>query len=106
MLVGVLGLSSSSGASSSPTSFPQDPSSTSSSPAHLRSDDEALRKLRDLPKTQKQNKKRDNDGASKNRLRDLPEWLEEFTDNVEDAEVPAFAEHQGNTVFILTSVKT
>ena len=25
----------------------------------------------------------------KNRLRDLPEWLEEFTDNLEDAEMPA-----------------
>ena len=32
---------------------------------------------------------RDNDGASGTRLRDLPEWLEEFTENHEDTEVLA-----------------
>ena len=36
-------------------------------------------------------KKRDNDGAWRDRLRDLPEWLEELTENLEDIEVPALA---------------
>ena len=40
------------------------------------------------PKTQNQNE--DNQAMS-SRLRDLPEWLEEFTDNLEDTEVPASA---------------
>ena len=35
--------------------------------------------------------KRDNDGASGNRLRDLLDWFEEFTENLEDTEVPATA---------------
>ena len=43
------------------------------------------------PKTQKQNINKDNQQAAGNRLRDLPEWLEEFTDNLGDAEVPASA---------------
>ena len=62
-----------------------------SSPAKQRSDDQAPGNWRDPPKTQNINKKRDNDGASGNRLRDLPEWLEEFTENLEDTEVPALA---------------
>ena len=65
----VPGLSSISGASSSSTSPPQDSSSTCSSPATQRSDKQ----------------------ATADRLRDLPEWLKEFTENLEDAEtlVPA-----------------
>ena len=43
------------------------------------------------PITQNQNKKRDNNRASDDRLRDLPEWLEEFTDNREDTEMFASA---------------
>ena len=51
-------------------------------------------------------------------MRDLPEWLEEFTENLEDTEVPALHTflmthirngvqkwHPGNTVFVLTSRK-
>ena len=34
-------------------------------------------------------KNEDNKQAAGNRLRDLPESLQEFTDNLEDAEVPA-----------------
>ena len=34
-------------------------------------------------------KKRDNDGSSDGRMRDLPEWLEGFTDNLKDTQVPA-----------------
>ena len=56
------------------------------------------------------------------RLQDLPEWLEEFTDNLEDTEVPAPAhlaqdsdsnrptkvvyQNPGGTIFIFTSHKT
>ena len=32
---------------------------------------------------------RDNNRASEDRLRDLPEWVEGFTENLGDAEVPA-----------------
>ena len=60
----VAGLSSNTGTSSSPTSLPQDSSSTSSGPAKERSDDGAPGNWRDPPKTQNKNKKRDNDGAS------------------------------------------
>ena len=42
-------------------------------------------------KTQNKNKKRDGNRDSDDRLRDLPEWLEEFTDNLEDTVVPALA---------------
>ena len=44
----------------------------------------------ETPKTQKTHKKRDNNGASGDRLRDLLEWSEEFTETLEDTEVPAF----------------
>ena len=40
-------------------------------------------------KTQKRNKRRDGNQDSDDCLLDLPEWLEEFTDKLEDAEVPA-----------------
>ena len=42
-----------------------------------------------LPETQNQNQKRDGNRDSVERLRDLPEWLEEFTDNLEDTKVLA-----------------
>ena len=35
--------------------------------------------------------------ASRNPLRDLPEWLEEFTENLEDTDVPALRETPANT---------
>ena len=65
------------------------------------------------------NQKMDNNQATISRLRDLPEWLEEFTDNLEDTEVSALATlpmtqirtvlrkwQAGSTVFILFSTKT
>ena len=85
----VPGLSSSSGTSSSSTSPPQDSSSTSSSPATDRSDEPVTGNWRETnPITPIQNKKR-NGNQDLDRLRDLPERLEEFTDNPEDTEVPA-----------------
>ena len=89
VLVVVQGLatgSSSSSASSSSTSLPQDSSSASPSPARLRSDDthaEASGGGGDPPKIKK-NQKKGNIQATRRRLRDLPEWLEEFTDDLED----------------------
>ena len=85
----VPGLSSNSGTSSSSTSLPQDSSSTSSSPATERSDDQAPGNWRDSPKTKTNFNKRDNNRPSGDRLRDFPEWLAEFTENLEDTEVPA-----------------
>ena len=80
------GLSTSSGSNSSSTSTLQDLSSTS--PAQERSDELAPGDwCRSPSKTQKQNQKRDGNRDSDDRLRDLPEWLEECTDNLEDAEV-------------------
>ena len=97
--------------------------STSPSPARLRSDDtlsQASGIRGDLPKISKKEKKKDNIQATRSRLRDLPEWLEEFTDNLEDAEVPALANTSEDSdserpakvgtkeavVFILTSQET
>ena len=42
-----------------------------------------------LQETQNQNKKRDRNRESDDRLREIPEWLEEFTENPEDTEVLA-----------------
>ena len=53
------------------------------------SEDPAPGNWRDSPETQDKKKKRDNNQASEDRLRDLPEWLVEFTENLEDAQVPA-----------------
>ena len=62
-------------------------SSTSASPATERSDDRAPRNWR-----HKTPKKRDHNQATRSRLRDLLEWLEDLTENLEIAEVPAPAE--------------
>ena len=61
------------------TSTSQDLSSTS--PAQERSDEQAPREWCGSPSETKktQNKKRDGKRDSDDRLRDLPEWLEEFT---------------------------
>ena len=76
----VPGLSSSSSTSPSQDSS-STPSSTPTSPASERSDKFA-------PGNWSRNPTRDaND--SNDLLRDLPEWLEEFADNLEDAEMPA-----------------
>ena len=112
-------LSPSSSASSSSTSLPQD----SSRYSRVQQDYEVtIPKLKhrenrgDPPKIKTRPKKK-NRQATSSRLRDLPEWL--FTDNLEDAEVPASAkisqdsdsEHltkwqPGSIVFTLTSPKT
>ena len=42
-------------------------------------------------KSKNKNRKKGNNQATRSRLRDLPEWLEEFTENFEDTEVPALA---------------
>ena len=95
----VRGLSSNAGTSSSSTSSPQISSSTSSSPATERSDNGAPANWHDSPKTHNQNQKRDNDGASGNRLRDFSEWSEEFTENLADTEVsaPAHISHDSDS---------
>ena len=86
----VLGLSSSSGKSSSSTSF------THLALHRVQQDYEVMvltLKHREteaiLPKSKTKIKKGGNNQAKRLRLRDLPEWLPEFTDNLEDAEVPA-----------------
>ena len=64
----------------------QDPSS--SGPASDRCDEHAPGNWRDThPVTQHQNKKRNGTRDSDDRLRDLPEWLEDYTDNLDDTEV-------------------
>ena len=65
--------------------------SSSSNPASLRSDEGVSGRWRNPPKTKNQNKNKDNKGAVGDRLRDLSEWLQEFTENLEDAEVPTSA---------------
>ena len=83
------GLSTRVGGNSSSTSTSQDLSSTS--PAQERSGERAPRVWCGSPsETQNQNRKR-NDSRDADNLRDLPEWLEELTDNLEDTElhVPA-----------------
>ena len=70
------------------------------------------------PKSQNKIQKRDNNRAAEDRLRDLPEWLEECTENLQDTEVPAPAHlshdsfriglqkwHPVSTVCLLTSGK-
>ena len=117
----VPGSSTSSGSNSSSASTLQDLSSTS--PAEERSDELAPREwYGSHPKTQNKNKKRDGNRDSDERLRDLPEWLEEFTDDLEDTELHAPArisqdsdlersyecgiKNQGSTVFIPNPQKT
>ena len=74
-----------------------------------------------LKKIKKKKEKKNDTQDSDDRLRDLSEWLEEFTDNLEDSEIPVSAhifsgprfetsceswhQHQRSTVFILTSPK-
>ena len=41
--------------------------------------------------TKNQNKKKNDNRDSDESLRDLPEWLEEFTDNLKDTEMPVLA---------------
>ena len=84
----VSGLSTSSGSNSSSTSTSQDLSTTS--PAQERCDELAPREwCGSHSKTPNKKKKRDGSRDADDSLRDLPEWLEEFTDNPEDTEVHA-----------------
>ena len=76
VLLAVTVLSSSSSTSSSSTSPPQD-SSTLLKQTHSRSNEEAPGNWRK--------------GAAGNRLQDLLEWLEDFAENLDDAEMPAAA---------------
>ena len=46
---------------------------------------------RDSTKPPNKNEKESNNQATGDRLRDLPGWLEEFTDNLEDTETPVLA---------------
>ena len=83
----------SSGSNSSSTSTSQDLSSTS--PAQERSDELAPRECCGSPsETQNKNRKSD-DSRDADNLRDLPEWLEELTDNLEDTELYAPAHSSG-----------
>ena len=75
----------------------------------------------DQPKKKTKHKKKGDDSRdSDDRLRDLLEWLEKFTHNLEDAELPASAHSsrdpdserpmkvapRKHSIFILTSQKT
>ena len=119
----VPGFSTSSGSNSSSTSTSQDFVNKSSSRANWRTKPHEGGPNQPKKKTRTINKKRDDSRDAVDRLRDLPEWLEEFTDNLEDTEVHAPAHttqdsdserltkvvsklNQGSTVFILTSQKT
>ena len=50
-----------------------------------------MQRLQPTPKTQNRCKKRDNRRNSDDPLADLPEWLEEFKENLVDTELPASA---------------
>ena len=78
----------SSGGNSSSTSTSQVLSSTS--PAQERNGELGPRVWCGSPsETQNKNRKRDDSRDADNRFRDLPEWLEELTDNPEDTELHA-----------------
>ena len=103
----VPGLSANSGGVSSFTSPPQDSSrreveiatrnsersasSSSSGPVSERSDEMAPGTRCDHSKTQNKNKKRDVKENSDNPVADLPEWLEEFKEDLVDTELHASA---------------
>ena len=68
-----------------------------SSPASQRSDDTHARASRNRgDPTKNKNKNMDNSQASSNRMRDLRVWLE-FTENLENTEVPALRDTPANT---------
>ena len=104
----VPGLPTNSGSVSSSTSPPQDSSrrggnsrrsasSSSSGPVSERSDEMAPGNRCDPSKTQNKNKKRDDRKNSDDLLADLPEWLVEFTDKLEDTELHASAHSSQNS---------
>ena len=93
--------SSSSSASSSSTSLPQDTSGGIPPVQQVqRSDDTHARASRnrgDPAKNQNKNNNMDNSQAPSDRVRDLRVWLVEFTENLEDTEVPALRDTPANT---------
>ena len=93
----VPGLSVSSGSNPSSTSTLQDLSSPD--PAEVRSDGLAPGNWpRTTSKTLKPIKKKSDDNRdSDDPLQVLPEWLEEFIDNLEDTEVPAHISHDSDS---------
>ena len=108
-------------AEQAPRELVQPASSSSSSSVSERSDELASRRLVPFPKIQNQNKMRSDRKNSDDPLADLPEWLEEFKENLEDTALHASAhtlrtqiqnvlrkwqQNQGNTVSPLTSQKT
>ena len=105
----VPGLSVNSGSSSFPTSLPQEslrhrsspsraPSSSSSRSVFERSDEQATRRLgQESLKIQNQRKKRDDKKDANDPLADLPFWLEDFKDDLVDAELPAPAHSSRET---------
>ena len=65
---------------------------TCPSPARIRSDEthaQASGDRGDPPKIKNKNEKMGNNQATRSRLRDLPVWLQEFTEKLEDTDVPA-----------------
>ena len=68
-------------------------SSSSSGSVSERSDEMAPGNWCDLPKTQNKNRKRDDRKKLDDPLADLPEWLEEFKENLVDTDLPASAHH-------------
>ena len=88
------GVSASSGSSSSSTSPVQKLPSSSSMTE--RSGEQAPGNWRETHQTTKnQNKKKDDNRDSDERLRHLPEWLEECADNLEDRDVDARTHFSG-----------
>ena len=91
--------SSSLSASSSSTSSPHNTSGgISPSPAIQRSDGTYAQTSRNRgDPTKTKNKNKNNSQASSNRVRDVPDWLQELTENLEDTEVPALRDTPANT---------
>ena len=66
------------------------------------------------PVNKNQNKKKDDNGDSDERLRDLPKWLKDFADNLEDTEMPvpehisrdSDSEHPTRVHSVITSRKS
>ena len=85
--------SSSSATPASPTSLPQEAVIPAQHPASTRSESTSCTVRRspshEPAETENTNKNGDNETVRWNPLRDLPEWLKEFTENLVDESVPA-----------------
>ena len=110
--------SSSSATLTSPTPLPQEAVTPTQHPASTRSDStgciEAAWGDPSLgpAETENPNENRDDYGAQGDPLRDLPDWFEEFTENVVDGsvpehkETPASSSRESASVLLLTSRRT